>query len=77
MLIGHQSEVIYCGETGRQSYNSKQRNADRFTNHDASDFAQPRFIDKQRPNQEFDDSGFGQGKKHLMHCKSMRLFRSG
>merc|ERR1711892_74905 len=50
MLIGHQSEVIYCGETGRQSYNN---------------FAQPRFIDKQRPNQEFDDSGFGQGQDDL------------
>jgi hypothetical protein len=29
------------------------------------DFAQPRFIDKQRTNHEFDDSGFGQGKYHL------------
>lgn len=61
MLIRHQSEVIYCGETG-QSYNSKQRNAFSLTHHRASDFAQPRFIDKHRTNHEFDDSGFGQGK---------------
>ena len=69
MLSQVNQHRIYCGETGG-SYRGYQQHLEktgflttngRYVQISGSDFAQPRLIDKQRLNNEFDDSGFGQG----------------
>ena len=72
MMLSHVNQNIYCGETGgsyRATYQQHQEKTGLLTTSGrllqvlstTSDFAQPRLIDKQRLNNEFDDSGFGQG----------------
>ena len=69
-MLSHVNQGIYCGETGgsyRATYHQQLEKTGLLTTNgrlflsSASDFAQPRLIDKQRLNNEFDDSGFGQG----------------